>query len=105
LQTKYLFHTPQGSLTCRKISRHGTDGFTSPAKEVVLWILWPLKIHRTLSGLNTRTLDPMARTITTTLPRPTWHLTYYSKDAMLSCKSPMSVFIVIHITSAKVDRN
>jgi hypothetical protein len=32
--------------TCRKILRRGTSGFTSPAKEGVLRILSPLKIHR-----------------------------------------------------------
>jgi hypothetical protein len=31
-------HTPQGSLTRRKILRHGADGFTSPQKEVVIRI-------------------------------------------------------------------
>jgi hypothetical protein len=27
--TTYLFHSSQGSLTCRKILRHGADGFTT----------------------------------------------------------------------------
>jgi hypothetical protein len=30
LPMKYIFHTPQASLTCRKILRHETDGFTPP---------------------------------------------------------------------------
>jgi hypothetical protein len=30
--SKYLFHTAKGSLTCRKISRRGADGFASPPK-------------------------------------------------------------------------
>jgi hypothetical protein len=30
--TKYFFYTSKGSLTCRKILRHGTDGFTSSPK-------------------------------------------------------------------------
>jgi hypothetical protein len=34
------------SLTCRKILRHGTSGFTSHTKEGVMWILSPLIIHR-----------------------------------------------------------
>jgi hypothetical protein len=38
LPAKSLCHTPQGSLKCRKILRHGADGFTSPSKEVLLWI-------------------------------------------------------------------
>jgi hypothetical protein len=34
-KAKYLCHTWQGSLTCRKILRHGADGFTSSPKEIV----------------------------------------------------------------------
>jgi hypothetical protein len=34
------------SLTCRKILRHGTSGFTSYQKEGVLWIFIALNIHR-----------------------------------------------------------
>jgi hypothetical protein len=33
-----ICHSPQGSLTCPKILRHGADGFTPPPKEVVLLI-------------------------------------------------------------------
>jgi hypothetical protein len=33
-----VFHTLKGFLTCRKIL-HGAGGFTSPPKEIVLWIL------------------------------------------------------------------
>jgi hypothetical protein len=35
--------------------RHGTDGFTSPPKEVVLRIFSPRKIRRLRPGLNPRT--------------------------------------------------
>jgi hypothetical protein len=56
---KYLFHTPQGSLTCLKILWHGADGFTSPPKELVLRILSPLKISLPRPGLNPLTLGPM----------------------------------------------
>jgi hypothetical protein len=52
-----------GSLTCRKLLRHGTDGFTSPPKEVVLQFLSPLKIHRPQPGFNPRTLGPVASTL------------------------------------------
>jgi hypothetical protein len=38
-EVAYLFHTPQGSLTRRKMVRHVTDGFTSPPKEVVQRII------------------------------------------------------------------
>jgi hypothetical protein len=60
-----------GSLSCRKILRHGTDGFTSPPKEVVLRILSPLEIHRPRPGLNLRTLGPMVSTVITRPPRTT----------------------------------
>jgi hypothetical protein len=48
--------------------RHGTDGFTSPPKEVVLRIFITL-IPR--SGSNPRTLGPVASTLTTSPPRST----------------------------------
>jgi hypothetical protein len=52
--------------------RHGTDGFTSPPKEVVLRIFITLKkIHRPRSGSNPRTLGPMASTLTTSPTRST----------------------------------
>jgi hypothetical protein len=41
LSTKYICHTSQGSLQCRKMLQHGADDLTSPPKEVVLRILWP----------------------------------------------------------------
>jgi hypothetical protein len=53
-------------LTCRRILRRGTDGFTSHPKEVVLRIFIALK-----NPSNSRTLDPVASTITTRSPRPT----------------------------------
>jgi hypothetical protein len=40
---KYLSHTLQGSLTCNKILWHGANSFTSPPKEVKLWISITLK--------------------------------------------------------------
>jgi hypothetical protein len=50
--------------------RHGTDGFTSPPKEVVLRIFITLK-NRPRPGLNPRTLGPVASTLTTSPPRTT----------------------------------
>jgi hypothetical protein len=47
--------------------RHGTGGFTSPPKEGVLRIFSPLKIRRLRQGLNPRTWEPKAITLT---PRP-----------------------------------
>jgi hypothetical protein len=70
--TKYLFRISKGSLTCRKILRHGADGFTSAPKKGVLRILSPLKIHHSGQGLNPRISGPMASTLTTR-PRRTTH--------------------------------
>jgi hypothetical protein len=61
---KYL----KGSLTCRKILRHGTSGFTSHRRKVCCGFLSPLKISP-LAGLNPRPLGPFAITLTTTPPR------------------------------------
>jgi hypothetical protein len=47
----------------------GTDGFTSPPKEVVLRIFITLK--NPWSGSNPRTLGPVASTLTTSPPRST----------------------------------
>jgi hypothetical protein len=71
---KYLFHTPQGSLTCSKycdirltallLQRESCYGFLSP-----------LKIHLSRTGLNPRTLGSQANTVTTTLQVTTfWNL-------------------------------
>jgi hypothetical protein len=67
---KYLFHTPQDSLTCRKIMQYVADGTTSP-KKVVLRILSLIKFHYPRPDLNPWTLGPMASTVTTRRPRTT----------------------------------
>jgi hypothetical protein len=46
--------------------RHGTDGFTSPPKEIVLRIFITLK-----NPSNPRTLGPVASTLITSPPRAT----------------------------------
>jgi hypothetical protein len=58
------------SLTCRKILRHGTCGFTSHPKERVLRIFIALKYLSPWPGSNPRTLRPVASTLTTTPPLP-----------------------------------
>jgi hypothetical protein len=62
---KYL----KGSLTCCKISRHRTYGFTSHPKEGVLRIFIAVKDPSPLPGLNLRPLGPVASTLTSTPPR------------------------------------
>jgi hypothetical protein len=58
-----------GSLTCRKILRHGTSRFTSHQKEGVLRIYIAHKKPSPLPGLNPRPLDPVASKFTTAPPR------------------------------------
>jgi hypothetical protein len=53
---KYLCHTPQCSLTCRKFLLRGADYFTSPPKEIFVRILSPLKIHCPWPDFNPQTL-------------------------------------------------
>jgi hypothetical protein len=62
---KYL----KGSLTYRKILRHGTSGFISLPKEGVLRIFIALKSPSPWPGLNPRPLGQVASTLTTTPPR------------------------------------
>jgi hypothetical protein len=71
----------KGSLTCRKILRHGTSGFTSHPKEGVLRIFIVLKNPSPWPGLKPRPLGPVASRLTTTLPR---QLEMYSSESMVS---------------------
>jgi len=60
-------HTSKGSLTCRKIFRHGADGFTSPPKEGVLRNFISLKnpsLSLSRSGFNPQILGQTASTLT-----------------------------------------
>jgi hypothetical protein len=68
LRIHYLWYV-NGSLTCRKILRHGTSGFTSHSKENVLRILIALKNLCPQPGLNLRPLGPVASRLTTTPPK------------------------------------
>jgi hypothetical protein len=56
LRATYLYHTPQGFLTCRKILRHRSDGFTSPPKEGVLRIFIALENPLSTAGFETSNL-------------------------------------------------
>ena len=57
------FHVTSRDLLHAVNLRHGTDGFTSPAKEGVLRIFSPWKIRRLRLGLNPRTWVPKASTL------------------------------------------
>jgi hypothetical protein len=63
LRTTCDFH---GDLLHAAKLRHGTDGFTSPPKEGVLWIFISTeKIRRLQPGLNPRIWVPEASMLTT----------------------------------------
>jgi hypothetical protein len=51
------FHTPNGSLTCREILRHGIDGFTSLSREGVLRIVIALKNPKPSASFELANLD------------------------------------------------
>jgi hypothetical protein len=57
------------TLTCHKILRNGTSGFTSHLKESVLRMFITLKIPLPWPGSNPQPLGPVASTLTTTPPR------------------------------------
>jgi hypothetical protein len=61
------------SVTCHKILRRETSGFTSPAKEGVLWIIC-LKSPSPRLDLNPRTFDPITRTLTITPQKRLGHI-------------------------------
>jgi hypothetical protein len=61
-----------GILAYIKILQYGTDGFTSPLKEVMLRILLPLKIHRLQPGVNPRTLGSVVTIGTSVLFIYSW---------------------------------
>jgi hypothetical protein len=66
LRTTHDFHGKCTDLLHAAKLRHGTDGFTSPPKEGVLWIFMSAeKIRRLQSSLNPRTRVPEASMITT----------------------------------------
>jgi hypothetical protein len=58
---------------CRKILRHGADGFTSPPKEGVLRIVIARNNPALRPGLNPRALGSVANTLIVT---PPWLLSY-----------------------------
>jgi hypothetical protein len=68
---KYLFYTPQGSLTCRKSYDMGPTALLPLRRKSRYGFVSPLKIHRPRPGMNPRTLGTMASTINTRPPRAT----------------------------------
>jgi hypothetical protein len=62
LPAKYLFHACHVLLHAVNLW-HGTDSFTSPPKEVMLWIFIALKRHHPQQGFNLWTLGPVASTL------------------------------------------
>jgi hypothetical protein len=64
VRTILICHVMQGSSICRKILRHGADGFTPPLKEGMMQIFIALKNPSPWLGLNSRTLGPMTSMLT-----------------------------------------
>jgi hypothetical protein len=62
-------HTSEWFLTCRVILRYEVEGFTSALKEGVLRSIISLKNASPRPVLNSRTLGPVASTLTITPPR------------------------------------
>jgi hypothetical protein len=74
---------PKDYLTCRKILRHGTDGFNSPPKEVVLRIFIALKNPSLSVGFEPANLESNGKldnhyTLRTTSVKLTVSITYCS---------------------------
>jgi hypothetical protein len=63
--------THVGLLTCRKILRHGANGFTSPSKKVVLWISSALKIPSPLPASEPTNLGSKGKHAITRSPKST----------------------------------
>jgi hypothetical protein len=59
LSTKYLFHTPQGSLTCVKSYDNWLVAILPVRRKSSYGFLLTLKIHRPRPGLKTQTLGPV----------------------------------------------
>jgi hypothetical protein len=93
--TKYLFHTSKGYLTCRKIFRHLTDGFTYPLMEGILQNLMALKKHRSRPGLKPRTLGRMSRTLISRPPR--------TSSTYVSSQAPLQVYINSTSSSSRLE--
>jgi hypothetical protein len=74
---EYLFHTTQGSLTFRKILRHGAYDLLPLRQTSYYGFLPPLKISHPQPNLNPQTLGPMASMLTIRPPRIT-HFIYTS---------------------------
>jgi hypothetical protein len=71
LPTKHSSHTPQDSLTCRKILRNGVEGFTSPLKKVVLRMFIALKKPLSLAESEPANLGSSGKHDNHQTPRPT----------------------------------
>jgi hypothetical protein len=56
-----LYRTLNGSLTKRKVLRHGVDGFTSPQKEGVLRIFNALKNPSSSTGFDSANLGSSSK--------------------------------------------
>jgi hypothetical protein len=85
------------SLTCLKVLRHGTSGFTSSTKEGLLRIFIALKIHR-LGWVRTRELWVQWK-----------HTNHYTTEATITLQSHLFIFCLMKCnwtcSCAEVSRN
>ena len=79
--------------------RHGTDGFTSPPKEGVLRIFFPLKIRRLRPGLNPRTWVPKASTL------PLDHRSRFTFDILVKLTEIPGICRGVDVVFALLGRN
>jgi hypothetical protein len=77
LPTKHLFHACVVILHAVNI-RHGTDGFTSPPKEVVLWIFITLKSPSSSAGFEPANLESSGKHNNNNKHRNTQTISYHT---------------------------
>jgi hypothetical protein len=93
LRTTCEFHGKCTDLLHAVKLRHGTDGFTSPLKEGMLWLFMsPKKIQRLQPSLNPRTRVPEASMLTTRPLKPLKHdlsksVIIFSRSDTVNCNA------------------
>jgi hypothetical protein len=87
LPTKHLSHARKVLLHAVNL-RHGTNSFTSPPKEVVLWIFITLKTPSSSNGFEPANLGSIGKHTTTRPPRATLPLESCNQNP--ACTSHLS---------------
>jgi hypothetical protein len=84
--------------------RHGTDGFTSPPKEGMLWIFFARKIRRLRLVSNPRSWVPEASMLTTRPPKSLCHTHSSALRCYRSCSLCNSTFPTLKYKSCVCSR-